>query len=138
MIVPSIVNAPWTIAKTQLDQAGLIYPASPPTTPSDLIAKGNVLKIDPGQGAKVPPDQAITVVLSSGHAPVPVPTVTNFLFDAAQTALTKAHFTVKREPDEFSSKVPSGRVISTGPVAGKDGAVRVGGGGRRLARAPIS
>jgi eukaryotic-like serine/threonine-protein kinase len=116
--IPRIVNAPWAQAKQELDTAGLIYPANPPTQPNELIAKGSVVSIRPDQGKSVPPDQAVQVVLSSGHAPVKVPDVTKFLFAAAETALTKAHFLVKQVPDEFSSTVPAGRVIRTGPKAG--------------------
>jgi eukaryotic-like serine/threonine-protein kinase len=116
--IPSIVNAPWATAKRELDTAGLIYPANPPTQPNELIAKGSVVRIKPDPGASVPPDQAVQVVLSSGHAPRKVPDVTRFLFDAASTALTKQHFKVERVPDQFSSTVPAGRVIRTGPKAG--------------------
>jgi beta-lactam-binding protein with PASTA domain len=116
--IPRIVNEPWAAAKKALDDAGLIYPANPPTAPSELIAKGNVVSVDPNGGVSVPPDQVLKVVLSSGHAPVPVPNVTNFLYSAAETALRKAHFKIKRVPDEFSATVPSGRVIRTGPRLG--------------------
>jgi eukaryotic-like serine/threonine-protein kinase len=115
--VPRIVGAPWATAKAQLDTAGLISPANPPSQPNELIPRGSVVSIKPDPGASVPPDQKVTVVLSSGHAPVPVPNVTNFLLSAAETALTKAHFVVKQVPDEFSP-VAKGRVIRTDP---KDG-----------------
>jgi eukaryotic-like serine/threonine-protein kinase len=115
--IPRIVNEPWDTAKKALDTVGLIYPANPPTQTSELIATGNVVSIKPDGGANVPPDQAVDIVLSSGHAPRKVANVTNFLFDAASTLLTKQHFKVERIPDEFSSTVPSGRVIRTGPRA---------------------
>jgi len=116
--IPRIVNEPWATAKKQLDDVGLIYPENPPTKTNELIPEGNVASVDPNGGVNVPPDQVLKVVLSSGHAPVPVPNVTNYLYSAAQTALTKAHFKIKRVPDEFSSAVPSGRVIRTGPKFG--------------------
>ncbi len=64
---------PGRTAKAQLDAAGLIYPANPPSQPNELIPKGSVVSIKPDPGASVPPDQTVTVMLSSGHAPVPVP-----------------------------------------------------------------
>ena len=57
------------------------------------------------------------VVLSSGHAPVPVPDVTKKTFADAVKALKAAHFKVKRaDQDEFSPTVPSGSVISSDPT----------------------
>ncbi len=73
--VPSIVNLPWAQAKQELDTAGLIYPATPATHTSESIPAGTVISVTPGAGKNVAPDTKVTVVVSSGHAPVPVPDV---------------------------------------------------------------
>ena len=114
--VPKIQDVPWKEAQRALDVAGLIYSKTPATEPSETIAAGNVLRVTPAVGASVPPDATVTVVLSSGHAPVAVPDVTKKSFAAASKLLVAAHFTVKQaDPDEFSATVKSGSVIGTDP-----------------------
>jgi serine/threonine-protein kinase len=116
--VPGIQNLPWSAAKQALDSAGLIYAITPATRPSETVLAGNVLQVTPNVGTSVPPDQAVTVVLSSGHAPVPVPDVSNKSVAAATTMLEAAHFKVKRAPaPEFSSTVDRGDVIGTDPAS---------------------
>ena len=118
--VPTVVGAKWTTAKQALDVAGLVYPSKPATRPDEKVPAGNVLEIRPQGGTLVAPDFSVQVVLSSGHAPVPVPDVTKKPFADAAKALKAAHFKVKRaDQDEFSPTVPSGSVIRSDPT-GKD------------------
>lgn len=114
--VPNIYNAPWSAAQEALDTAGLLYSKTPATAPSDTIGAGRVSRVTPSIGSSVQPDQVITVTLSSGHAPVKVPTVTHMTFGNAAKALTDAHFKPVRAPtDDFSSTVKAGEVIGTTP-----------------------
>ena len=65
-----------------------------------------MLQVTPNVGTSVPPDQTVSIVLSSGHAPVPVPDVSNKSVADATTMLEAAHFKVKRAPAaEFSATV---------------------------------
>jgi eukaryotic-like serine/threonine-protein kinase len=115
--VPNIQNTPWTEAKRALDSSGLIYSAKPATEPSETVAAESVLRVTPSVGANVAPDARVTVVLSSGHAPVAVPDVSKKSFAAAAKILEAAHFKVQQaDPDEFSPTVESGAVISTDPA----------------------
>jgi beta-lactam-binding protein with PASTA domain/tRNA A-37 threonylcarbamoyl transferase component Bud32 len=117
--VPAVVNLSWDQAKKALDTAGLIYPATPATQYDEKIAAGNVISVTPGVGAKVPPDQTVKVVVSSGHAPVVIPDVANLSFDDAARALTAKHFKPRRAAaDDFSDTVKSGDVIGTDPPIG--------------------
>jgi eukaryotic-like serine/threonine-protein kinase len=118
--VPGITNIPWKAAKQALDAAGLIYAADPSSAPSETTSAGNVLSVSPDVGALVAPDTQVKVVLSSGHAPVPVPDVSNQPFGDAAKTLTAAKFKVKRAPDEFSPTVGRGDVIGTDPAATKN------------------
>ncbi len=114
--VPNIVNTPWRAAGPALDAAGLMYAPNPRSLPSETIAAGNVLTVSPAAGTRVAPDATVTVVLSSGHAPVAVPDVSKKPFADAVRLLTAAHFKAQRAPtDEFSSTVKSGSVIATNP-----------------------
>jgi serine/threonine-protein kinase len=116
--VPAILNKPWSEAKNQLDFAGLLYPAKPTTESSETVPKGAVLRITPDAGTQVKPDQQVQVVLSSGHAPVPVPDVEGLSYAQAASRLQAAHFTVQRGDDQFSSTVKRGKVAGTEPPTG--------------------
>ncbi len=75
--------------------------------------------MEPGEGTEVPPESVVTLVVSKGRAPVPVPQVVGSTFDVANAALTGAGFTVTRS-DEFSDTVPAGAVIATNPPVGNE------------------
>lgn len=114
--VPNIINAPWADAKKALDTAGLIYAPNPPTEHNETIEAGRVLRVEPAAGRPVAPDASIKVVLSSGHAPVQVPDVSNETFGDAVKLLQARKFKVQRAPqDAFSPKVKKGDVIGTEP-----------------------
>ncbi len=75
--------------------------------------------MSPGVGTRVAPDTSVAITLSSGHAPVPVPDVSNETVAAATAALAANHLTAQRAPtDDFSATVPIGDVISTDPPSG--------------------
>jgi serine/threonine-protein kinase len=88
----------------------------------ETVPAGSVVNTDPGAGTKAPRDSTITLLVSDGPAPVPVPDVSNQTLDAATQALTGAGFTVSND-DVFSDTVPSGKVVGTDPPAGQ-GATR--------------
>jgi eukaryotic-like serine/threonine-protein kinase len=118
--VPKIVNVPWADAKKALDAAGLIYAATPATKHDENVPAGNVLSVTPGVGAQVPPDGTVTVLVSSGHAPVEIPDVADKSFDDAARDLTAAKFKPRRaETDDFSDTVKAGDVIGTDPPIGE-------------------
>jgi serine/threonine-protein kinase len=115
VVVPNVVGQPWSQAKATLDAAGLLYDASQHRYDAK-VPKGSVLSVAPPVGVGLDPDtQKIAVVLSDGHAPVPVPDVTGLTWAEASKELTTAQFKVKRAPDQFSDTVPAGAVISTAP-----------------------
>jgi serine/threonine-protein kinase len=116
--VPSIVGAKWSDAQNALNTAGLLFPKKPPTQYSDKVAQGDVLSVTPGVGQKVAPDSPVTIVLSAGHAPVPVPDVSGLSYAEAASRLQAAHFTAQRGADQFSSTVKAGKVIGTEPPIG--------------------
>ncbi|SHL62516.1 Stk1 family PASTA domain-containing Ser/Thr kinase [Actinacidiphila paucisporea] len=76
----------------------------------DLICKQSV----PADSA-VPSNKTVTVILSKGEAPIPVPDVKNDLFDDAQSQLVTAGFTVKRV-DQVTTTKDVNTVLSQDPA----------------------
>ena len=117
--VPKIVNVTWDQAKQALDGAGLIYAATPTTQYDDTIVAGNVISVTPAPGAQIAPDGTVKVVVSSGHAPVQIPDVSNLSYADAVSALTAKNFKPRRaDTDEFSDTVAAGNVTRTEPAIG--------------------
>jgi serine/threonine-protein kinase len=84
----------------------------------ETVPAGSVVGTDPAIGAKAPRDSTVTLVVSDGPAPVPVPDVSKLSFDAASQRLTAEGFTVARA-DDYSDTVPKDQVIGTDPAAGQ-------------------
>jgi serine/threonine-protein kinase len=80
------------------------------------VAAGNVTGFDPPAGQPLKKDAAVTVVVSTGHAPVSVPDVTGQSPDAATKNLQELGFTVVRGPDGRSASVPKGAVMAVSPA----------------------
>ena len=72
---------------------------------------------NPVAGASVAPGSAVDLVVSSGPAPVVVPSVVGLAQSAAATALNNAGLTVGSITRQASTTVPAGTVISQNPVA---------------------
>ena len=117
--VPKIVNVSWDQAKQALDGAGLIYAAAPTTQYDEKVPAGSVISVTPGVGTQIPPDGKVTVVVSSGHAPVKIPDVSNMSYADAAAALTAQNFKPRQaDKTEFSDTVAAGDVIGTDPAIG--------------------
>jgi eukaryotic-like serine/threonine-protein kinase len=84
----------------------------------ETVPAGGVIGTDPAANTKAPRDSELTLLVSDGPAPVPVPDVSGQSFDQASQALTAAGFTVSRA-DDFSDTVDKDKVIGTDPAAGQ-------------------
>jgi serine/threonine-protein kinase len=85
---------------------------------SDAIDKGRVIRTDPNAGTSLHVGREVTLIVSKGVQPVPVPDVSNKSVDEATKILTEAGFTVGSTTQDYSDEVPDGRVITTSPAAG--------------------
>ncbi|WP_461119776.1 Stk1 family PASTA domain-containing Ser/Thr kinase [Saccharothrix stipae] len=85
---------------------------------SDRVPKGKVVTLKPAPGTPVPIGSTVTIVLSKGSQPRPVPSVTGKTKDEAFAELSAAGFDPVEGPTEFSDKVDGGKVIRTDPPAG--------------------
>ncbi|SFB37253.1 serine/threonine protein kinase [Amycolatopsis marina] len=90
------------------------------------VPEGTVLSLSPNPGTPANIGDSVTIGLSKGPPPTPVPDVTGQSKDDAFKALTDAGFEPFEAGAEFSEDVPAGSVIRTDPGAGTTGEQRVG------------
>lgn len=125
LTVPAdLVGSTQVEASSALEAADLTV-AEPQTTADDKVPAGQVMAVtdDDGAtleaGAEIPHDTPVVLTVSSGPAPVVVPSVTGTDKDAATAALEDEGLVVKVE-EEHSEDVATGRVISQDPEQGTD------------------
>ena len=115
--VPNIVSKQWKDAKAILTGAHWLYQTK--REYNETIDKDVVLRVSPSPGLPVSPDTSLTVFISDGHTPVPVPDESGKTYDDAKADLEAKHFTVPAAVEDFSDSVDKGDVIATDPQAGK-------------------
>jgi serine/threonine-protein kinase len=105
-------------AQKELDQVGLKSVLSESEDAfSDTVAKGKVVTLKPAPGTEVKVGATVTIVLSKGSQPKPVPDLTGKTKDEAFAELTSLGFEPAEGKGEFSQAVEGGRVIRTDPPA---------------------
>ncbi len=119
-VVPQIspgVEIP--VAEREITSVGLKSQLNPAEDAfSDRVPKGKVVTLKPSPGTEVPIGSTVTIVLSKGAQPKPVPSVIGKSKDEAFAELSAAGFEPVEGPEEFSDKVDGGKVIRTDPPAG--------------------
>jgi serine/threonine-protein kinase len=79
------------------------------------------LGTEPAGGGQAPRESTVTLLVSDGPAPVPVPDVAGLGYDEAAAALQEKRLApVKKEA--YSDTVEEGKVIGTDPAAGQPAA----------------
>ncbi|MBW3615698.1 MAG: PASTA domain-containing protein [Actinobacteria bacterium] len=115
-VVPDLAGKTRAEAQQLLDQAGLGFAAQQAfheTVPAD-----HVIDWSPKEG-RHPKGSAITVVISKGKEPKPVPSFVDRLFEDYQKLLEGLGFKVKKE-EAFSDKFDAGQIITTRPPPGDE------------------
>jgi serine/threonine-protein kinase len=82
------------------------------------VPKGAVVSVTPLPGTQLDIGGQVTIVLSKGPSPLPVPSVVGQSQDDAFNTLRQAGFDPVLAGDEFSDSVPAGAVTRTDPAAG--------------------
>jgi serine/threonine-protein kinase len=82
------------------------------------VPKGAVVSVTPLPGTPLDIGGQVTIVLSKGPSPLPVPSVIGQSKDDAFNTLRQAGFDPVPAGDEFSDSVPAGAVTRTDPAAG--------------------
>ncbi|MDO5080072.1 Stk1 family PASTA domain-containing Ser/Thr kinase [Buchananella hordeovulneris] len=83
------------------------------------VEAGVIIATDPTAGTRVDHSSEVTLVVSLGPKPVPVPSVVSMEKQKAQETLEAAGFTVQLA-EEYHDDVPAGHVISQDPQAATD------------------
>ncbi len=115
--VPSVVGSSLADATKALQKAGFTVGSKKERFDVD-VPTGSVISQSPATG-DAPKGSAVSLVISKGPPPTPVPDVTGRTQDAATSRLHEAGFTVTVE-QAFSDSVAKGRVMATSPANGTE------------------
>jgi beta-lactam-binding protein with PASTA domain len=102
-------------AQLQQEFAQLTFQQTQET--SEDVGAGNVIRFDPPAGTPLKAGDTVSIVVSSGRAPVKVPNVVGQAPDAAQDTLEQLGFVVKRDTGR-SAEVAKGQVMTVSPGPG--------------------
>jgi serine/threonine-protein kinase len=113
--VPDLARLPTDQAVARLEAAGLTAGPQQPAYDEEAPA-GTVLSATEG-GRQLPRGEPVTLVVSQGPAPRPIPDVAGQRPDQATTALQGLGLVVAPTED-YSDEVPAGVVVGTDPATG--------------------
>jgi eukaryotic-like serine/threonine-protein kinase len=113
--VPLVNNQPVAVAKQEIAAQNLRSVVV--DEPSSNVQKGLVISSNPAQGNNVAANTLVTLYVSTGAAPVAVPSVVGQQETVAQNELQAKGFQVSVKSDPTSTQ-PSGTVISQSPSGG--------------------
>jgi eukaryotic-like serine/threonine-protein kinase len=112
--VPAVVQLSRTQAIAQLHLAGLKV-SRVLSEPSTTVPKGEATRTDPDAGIDLQTGQGVVLYISTGVAPVSVPTVTGDTVQTAQAALSAFSVSITQKA---SSTAQPGTVLSQTPLGG--------------------
>jgi serine/threonine-protein kinase len=115
--VPQVSGLSLTSARADLRTAGLTIKLGTRQL-SNSVAKGDVIRTDPGADARVGKGSQITLILSAGPHMIAMPQVTGQQLANAEAALKHAGLAIGKVTKEPSINLPAGIVITTDPSAG--------------------
>jgi serine/threonine-protein kinase len=113
--VPSVTDYTEKAAKETITNAGLTV-AQVLSEPSSTVAKGSATRTVPNAGQTVQAGSGITLYVSSGPAPVPVPSVLGDTAQGAKSSLAAAGFGVSQTQQQTSNPSEVGTVINQNPA----------------------
>lgn len=115
--VPDVTNYSEVNAKLTLEARGLKV-GEKKQEYSRKIAKGNVIRTDPGKGRRVKGGETIDLFISQGEEPVEVEDYTGKDVDQAEKSAKEKGFKVEIS-EELSDRLDKGKIIEQTPAPGK-------------------
>ena len=117
--VPNVIGLSQGAAESAILEAELTVGAVT-TQFSDSVPAGDVISQDPAGGTTALPGSPVSIVVSLGPEPVPVPDVVGLPQATAQQQIIDADLVVGNVSTAFSDTVPDGSVISQNPTGGTE------------------
>ena len=120
-IVPQVLAGGTVEAAQLLIRGAYLMPVLSPVADryDSTVPAGTVLATDPAANTALPIGASVTVVLSNGPAPQPVPSVAGKSLDDAQNKLLVAGFTLGPEQRRFDATADDDAVLGTDPAEGQ-------------------
>ncbi|MFD9501569.1 Stk1 family PASTA domain-containing Ser/Thr kinase [Streptomyces sp. NPDC060035] len=118
--VPDVEGIALADARRELKKVGLV-PGMVTREFSEEIARGEVIRTDPGIGTERHPDSAVALVISKG-SPVDVPDVTGLDVEDATAELDEAGLRTEVLPDRVDSVEAEGTIARQTPGSGAEAA----------------
>ena len=116
--VPLVIGRTLDQAEVMIEDANLVA-AEPEMVYDETIPEGQVISVEPEEGAELKPEAEVTLTVSQGREPIEIQDVTGQSQFEAEETLTDAGFEVVVNPDRvFSDSVEDGAVISQTPADG--------------------
>ena len=112
-VVPSVAGQTVADAKTALAAAqpkDVRWKLATKDEFSDGVAPGVVIKTDPPQGKRLADGKTLTLVVSQGPTPVPLPDLSTATEASATAAITSAQLKLGEVRHEYSETIPKGNV----------------------------
>lgn len=110
--VPDVVAMSQSEAVKTAEAAGLTT-ALGPEKYSETVEKGAVISTDPKSGARLLPDQTVTLTVSRGKERYEIPNIQNRTVSEAETILGALHLEVGEVTEAYNDKIPTGGVIKS-------------------------
>lgn len=114
--VPDVIGQVWVDAQSELTELGFAATLKAEEFHPEFPA-GVIIEIDPPVFSKLPKDTVLSVIISKGPAPVPLPNVVNTSEQQATSRLQAKGFAQIIIKRDFSAKIKKGFVISMTPAA---------------------
>jgi serine/threonine-protein kinase len=122
IVIPEVAGSTPDEAAATLAQEGFTAPPQQREESSDEVEAGQVIGTDPPAGTEAPADAVITLIVSSGPPPIPIPDCAGRSVDECIGRLEQAGFT-HTEQGESSDSVPEGTVLRLSPAEGTEAPV---------------
>ncbi|CAL9400496.1 Serine_threonine-protein kinase PK-1 [Streptomyces sp. enrichment culture] len=115
--VPPLLEKTEAQARDRLEEAGLEV-GTVRRAHSDTVERGAVIDTDPGPGARIRGNDAVSLTVSDGPAFVELPDLAGYRLDKARSVLRQEGLEPGMVTRAFSEDVPEGFVVSTDPATG--------------------